>query len=58
VLLLFRLDVPASARVVDSAFTPGQCWLGLPGSVHQIYTSKGGDGCMLLMLYSKVRAAL
>jgi hypothetical protein len=29
-------------------------WLGLPGSVHQVNTAKGGEGCMLLMLYSKV----
>jgi hypothetical protein len=49
-----RLDVPASAKVVDASFAAGQCWLGLPGSVHQIYTAKGGEGCMLLMLYSKV----
>ncbi|WIA37376.1 hypothetical protein OEZ86_014303 [Tetradesmus obliquus] len=55
------LDVPASAKVVDASFAAGRCWLGLPGSVHQVYTSKGSEGCMLLMLYSKdctfIRAA-
>jgi hypothetical protein len=54
---LSRLDVPASASVVDASFAAGQCWLGLPGSVHQVYTAKGGEGCMLLMLYSKVGGA-
>lgn len=35
------------------SFPAGSVSLNAPGSIHQVYTDKGGAGCLMLILYSK-----